>query len=303
MSKEIFATPTKASVKWAISKEFEFLPSVDPAFSPSQLGLIRKFLLKFVVLPGNYLGRLKGQILLVSEKKVGYIFLKPKNSRLHIESMGIVQNSRRQGFGKKLIEWAEKIASEKELAYLSAAVTPENKPATKFFLAMGFQSYQPQYFSHKSPSSNGDDSEEITLAEIAPANLLEEYEKWFGIGLSQGETEVKSVIEEDFPRIGLKVNARHWTCIDDGKEIGYLRIAGLLGALDIYLVLDQYYWESEMTTSLIAKALKKYPKMPSEIKLVLGSTKQVLASKDILEISGFNLENKSRYLMIKPLHK
>ena len=292
---------TKSDVRWVVGREFVHLPPVDPAFAPENMGWFRRLLLRYIALPASYRKRLKGYILHQDDRRIGYIFVGSGSLALNIDTLAVEPEFRRRGYGGQLLAHAEKVAHEEGLNFLTARMPPENLPADAFFNKHGFRPYRSEIWHLKDVASFVEEASGASIRELSPMVIVQEYEKWMGKELEHGDVWVQELIKAEYPRMAFRARGRHWTCLLDEKEVGYLRIAGLRGRFDAYLALDPSLWSSKVQLAWLAQAIACYPVLPSDVVLYLGSGGHYVASKEVFKESGFGSLLRPRYLQVKPL--
>ncbi len=292
---------TRRQAYWASGREFVHLPEVDPAFNPTSLKGLRRFLLRHLILPMNYHRKLQGLILEQEGQPSGYLFLRERALSLHIESMGVEAPHRRRGYARRLVEHAEGIAKKEELDYMTAAITPENGPAKAFFEALGFRSFRSKGWRLPPDGELASEEGPWTVEELSPRQLLDAYHRWLEHELRNGDPGAADMILGDYRRATLRTAARHWACLLDGEEVGYLRVAGLLGKYDAYLAADRSTWESPAQASWLAQALAVYPTPPRTLTLDLASGGHYDGSQAVWEGAGLTSWPRLRYMCWKRL--
>jgi GNAT superfamily N-acetyltransferase len=292
---------TKGDVRWVVGREFVHLPPVDPAFAPENMGWFRRLLLRYIALPASYRQRLKGYILHQDDRRIGYIYVGLGSVALNIDALAVEQEFRRRGYGGQLLTYAEKVAHEEGLTFLSARMPPENLPANAFFNLHGFRPYRSEIWRLKDVASFVEEASGASIRELSPMAIIQEYEKWMGKELEHGDVWVQGLILAEYPRMAFRARGRHWACLLDEKEVGYLRIAGLRGRFDAYLASDPSLWSRDAQLAWLAQAIACYPVLPSEVVLYLGSGGHYVASKEVFKKSGFESLLRQRYLLVKPL--
>jgi hypothetical protein len=144
-------------------------------------------------------------------------------------------------------------------------------------------------------------SRSATIEELNPREVVPTYERWSKIELDAGDKWAQEIILSDYPRQTFKAAARHWICLVDGEEVGYLRIAGLRNEFSAFLASAPSTWISKAHVHWLHQALLKYPTLPLGLTLELGSHGHYLGSIDVWETAGLMRHERSRFMMIKSL--
>jgi GNAT superfamily N-acetyltransferase len=303
MSEPILSPATPGDAYWAAGQEFAHLPEVDPAFAPAQMSRLRRMVLRHLVLPLNYHRKLEGYLLKREQERLGYLFLRQVANSLHVESIAVEPPHRRQGFGRRLLAQAARLTQERGLDYLSAALTPQNIPAQALFASQGFFTYRPQGWQ-KEGGVEVTPTDSAAIQEISPRDLIAAHQTWQARALEQGEAGVKDLVLAAYPRATLRTSARHWLCLLEGKPAGYLRIAGLLGEMEVYLASEASTWRHPAQLEWLAAALANYPRPPRRLLADLASGGHYAASRTMWSAAGFSLWQRPRYLVWKRMtHK
>jgi GNAT superfamily N-acetyltransferase len=302
MSQYHISKPTPKQVRWAVGREFVHLPPVDPAFAPENMGVLRRLLLRYLALPANY-RKLVGYYLEIEGNPAGYIFARPSLHAVRIDSLAVEAEYRRQGYATLLLNEITGVAEGRELDFLSTTLNPENKAGLAFFQKHGFRAYQPEQWVLGDVEKLGTAEEGFSIRELPPKELIDAYDRWTQVELKQGDAWAEEVVLAEYPRLSLVAQARHWACLKDGEEAGYLRLAGLRGTFRGYLAADQSAWAGAGQTSWLALAIQQYPIPPSEVILALGSWGHHKTAQPALEQAGFEVQAKPRFLMFKALEE
>lgn len=295
------------STWWAVGRDFEYLPDVDPAFSPQKMSGLRRFLLRAAVVPMNFQRKARGYILIADGKPAAYMFLRQRGSSLNIESVGVLAGNRRNGFGRKLVEKAEQVARQDKLDYLTASITPQNEPAKAFFQSLGFESFRSQIYRLSAEDIQAgiddanDEQRDFNLRELGAMETLPVYQRMQRQALNEGAPELAEMLADSLPRYGFKAAARHWTCLVDGEQVGYLRIAGLAGRYSVYLVCSREYWDSRAQVLWLKQALQIYPQIFLDFSIDMPTDAHFKAARQVWEDAGFEAIHRQRYLLIRTL--
>jgi GNAT superfamily N-acetyltransferase len=301
MTDVLFSAPTWGDVWWAVGREFAFLPPVDPAFAPRNLGLGRRLLLRLLVLPLNYRRHAFGRIAARQGERVGYLFARPRGSGLNIDSLGVAAESRRQGLGRRLLAQAEAHARQEGLDYLTAILPRENRPGQAFFAALGFRAYRPEAWRLEAARIQASGKGTWTLRELAAVETLPAYERWQRQAVQAGDAWAAELLLESYLRQGWRGAARHWACLIQGEEAGYLRLAGLSGRYQAYLACKPSAWKLAAQAHWLDQAVKSYAAPLQALTLELACGDHHAASREVWQAAGFSAEARPRFLMIKKL--
>lgn len=295
--------PTKKDIRWAIKQDFIHLPLIDPAFAPENLGWFRRFLLRWVAFPSKYRNRLKGHILYIDDQRAGYIFTGMTLTALDIETLAVTPDCRRQGFAGRLLKHVERIALEEELEYVMARMPPENVPANAFFRKYGFKPYRAEIWELSDAAALEADSKKVSLRQLPAKQISETYRRWMGEELKHGDAWAEDLIISDHPRMAFRAKGRHWTCLLDGEEIGYLRVSVLRAGVEVYLAASPAVWGEKIQLAWIKQALEMSSFPFKAIKVYLGSGEHFKSSQKVFKTAGFKSAHRPRYLLAKPLGK
>jgi ribosomal protein S18 acetylase RimI-like enzyme len=271
---------------WAAGREFEYLPPVDPAFAPENMQGARRLLLRALVLPQGYRRSLLKNTAWAGEKRIGFLFARANGDSLHVETIGVEPAYRRQGVGSTLAASAVAFARERDLAFLTSVVTPQNLPGRFFLEALGLRPYREFHwvsegFELKSPDLDWG------IRELKPVETLPAYESWQTKVIRENEPQAADLLLSVYLRSAWRATARHWVCRDKDSEVGYLRIAGLRGKYQAHLICLPEYWQSEAQVSWLSEALSSYPISPQNITLGMALDDQVRDGKDVWEAARF----------------
>lgn len=265
------------------------------------MGPLRRLILRQVVLPLNYLQRLRGFILQVDDKDAGYIFLRPRSTSLQVETIAVEPEYRRQGYAGQLLAHAIRLAKDDNLDYLTARLTPQNAPAASFFQKQGFRPYRELGLRFCGMHASSIDESSASIEEHAPTSFKPAYERWMQHEVEQGDGWAKELLLDEYRYMSLVTAARHWRCLLDGEEVGYLRISGLTRRFTAYLACDRSTWNGAAQAAWLAQAVASYPSAPGEILLDLASGGHLQAGRALWESLGFESFPRPRYLIFKSL--
>jgi ribosomal protein S18 acetylase RimI-like enzyme len=289
---------TSKQTRWAVKQEFLSLPLVDSAFSPKRMGFIRRFLLKHLVLPSTYHQRSNGFIIYVDEKPAGYIFLRYKDLSVRIETIGVKEGSRRQGYAAELISHAEKFAGNAEIKFLAANLTRENTPAISFFKKQGFLPIR-KYGWETDIGLDYAPKENSAIEHISLAEVVDVHDDWVGRELALGAPELKEVLERDYPAFASRPMSLHTVCLDQDLPLGYLRLSRQDGIVSAFLASDQSTWESSIQLDWLTKAYEKFAPDAKRLIVEMASDKHYAASRDVFLKAKFTQFSRPRFLMLK----
>ncbi|MEK6222672.1 MAG: GNAT family N-acetyltransferase [Chloroflexota bacterium] len=300
MAQENIHPSTSMQTRWAVKQEFLSLPLVDPAFSPKRMGVIRRFLLKYFVLPSTYHQRSNGFIIHVDEKPAGYIFLRYKDLSVRIETIGVKEELRRKGYAAELISYADKFAGDAELKFLAANLTRENNSAIAFFEIQGFVSTR-QYGWETEINLDHAPKENSTIETIALADVVDIHDDWVGRELAQGAPGLKEVLEVDYPPFASRPMSLHAICLDQDQPLGYLRLSRQDGFVTAFLASDPSTWKSSIQLDWLTRAYKKFAPDAKGLKINMASDKHYAASREVFSNANFKKFSRPRFLMLKQL--
>ena len=295
--------PAKKDIHWAIKQEFIHLPPVDQAFAPENLGWFRRFLLRQVVFPRRYRNRLKGFILHLDGQRAGYIFAGTTLIAMDIETLVILPEFRRKGYANRLLNHVEGIALEEELEYITARIPLENSPANAFFRKQAFMPYRAMIWEIPDVSTLEINEKETSLQELSAKQILETYRRWMGEELKHGDAWAEDLIISDHPRMAFRARGRHWTCLLDGEEMGYIRVSALRGGVEVYLAASPSVWEERVQLAWLKQAIDAFPIPIRAFKVYLGYGGHYRSSQKVFEGAGFKHVHRPRYLLAKLLDK
>lgn len=294
-------TASMTDIWWAAGREFVYLPTVDPAFAPQNMGGLRRFLLRALALPASYRRSDWKRILQASDQRAGYLFARQRGASLHIDALGVEPDFRRQGLARNLLAEAEAYARQEELEYLTAGLTPQNEPAEKLLVGEGFRPFRTTYFAWSGELLETAGSPGFELRELSPAETLPAFERWQQTVFDAGDAWAADLLLDVYRRSGWKGAARHWACLAGGEDVGYLRVAGLRGRYQAYLACAENYWGSNGQVAWLHAALASYPTAPEDVTLDLAGDRQTQESQVVWAAAGFDAQTRNRYLVIKPL--
>ncbi len=293
--------PTKKDIRWAIKQDFIHLPPVDSAFAPENLGWFRRFMLRWVIFPFRYRNRLKGFILHADDRRAGYIFIGMTLTAIDIETLVIDPGFRRKGYAERLLKHVEGIALEEELEYIAGGIPPENGPANAFFQKRGFKPYRAELWALSDVSALDVDSKKATLQKVPAKKTFDNYRRWLGEELKHGDAWAEDLIISDHPRMSFRPKGRHWTCLLDGEEVGYLRVSVLRGGVEVYLAASPSVWAEKIQLAWIKQAVEASPFPFKAIQVFLGSGGHYETSQKVFKAAGFKSAHRQRYLLAKLL--
>jgi predicted GNAT family acetyltransferase len=293
--------PAGGDIRWAVGVEFELLPAVDPAFAPQNLGPLRKLILQHVALPRGYR---QSPVRLVARQdgiRCGFLFTRSRGSTLHIDSIGVLPEYQRQGIGTILVAEAEKQARAKDFDYLTAAVTAGNPAALGLLEKAGFRPYRKEHWVLAGDGINSEPTAAWQIREFSPTQTLPAFERWQRAAVEPGDPWAAGLILGEYARLNWRATARHWACLAEGEEVGYLRISGLRGDFAAFLALSPEWWDSPAQASWLDLALQTYPGRPGGITVGLAADAHFAPSRAAWEAAGFEAQARERFLCLKQL--
>ncbi len=283
---------------WAAAEEFKLLPEVDPAFAPENLGLLRKLILRYYALPMGYRQSPVKFIAHWNGKRCGFVFTRSRGGALHIDSLGVIPGFQRQGVGLGLVKEVEKQAQVLNVDYLTAAVTQGNVPARALLRKAGLVPYRAQHWIFAGELISVESTETWQIREYSPTEILPAYERWQKVAVESGDAWVADLMLGDYARLNWRAAARHWACLVDEQEVGYLRVAGLRKDFAAYLALDPAWWSSTAQVTWLKLALDTYPSQSPEISVGLAADAQFEPGRAIWEAAGFHSQERERFLCV-----
>lgn len=295
-----FQRPSFVDTWWAVGQEFESLPLVDPAFNRHNMGALRRLLLRSAALPLSYRRSELQRLAIVDGQRVGYLYARRRGDSLHVDTLGVAPGFRRQGVASALLQNACRYAQEHKLNYLTAAVTPENKPAQELFAGQGFRPHR-QFRTRLTGPLPDREAEGFRIEELSPTETLPAFERWKTKALEIGDPWAAELVLDVYLRSGWRGAARHWACYAGDQESGYLRVAGLTGKFEAYLADDKAYWDHPGQIVWLQQALDSYSAEVKEVILETAADRQFEVSQPVWQAAGFNIEPRPRYLLISEL--
>ncbi|MBI3159007.1 MAG: GNAT family N-acetyltransferase [Chloroflexi bacterium] len=290
--------PTRRETRRVVGREFVHLPPVDPAFADVK-GLRRLFM-RHVILPTNYMQLLQGALLKVDGETAAYLYARSRPAALRIDALATEPEHRRKGYAGRLLGEARKWAVERDLGWLSAHLTPENEPGRTFFEKHGFRAYRPHGWRTEDPAGLPSAAAE-GLRPLAPDEVRAAYARWMARELEQGDAPAKPLVEAEYFEAALYPRGRHWALVQGGQEVGYLRLSGLRRGVTAFLALEQGLWASPQPLAWLAAALAEWPFVPARLLVDMASGGHHAAAAPIMEASGFEVNQRPRYLVFKRL--
>jgi GNAT superfamily N-acetyltransferase len=286
---------------WAAGRDMVFLPEVDPAFAPQNMSLLRRWLLRLVVLPLSYRRSDFARIAHQGDLRQGYLIARQRGINLHLNALGVEPAFRRQGVATQLLSAAEQYAHQAELVYVSAALTPQNTPAIKFFLHHRYAPYRQFRLEFSGSSLPAAEGGRFGLHELPPLETLPAYDEWQKIALTAARPLDIELLLGDYLRQNWKAAARHFLCLDAGQARGYLRLAGLGGRYHAYLAAHPQVWESPAQVAWLRQAVELYAAPLQQLTLDLPEDATLDAGWPIWQSAGFERHPRPRFLWLKRL--
>ena len=295
-------TASITDIWWAAGREFVYLPPVDPAFAPENMGALQRTLLRALALPASYRRCDLKLTLRTSTQRAGFLFARQRGVSLHIDSLGIEPEYRRQGFARQLLAEAQNFARQEDLEFLTSGLTPQNQPAENLLVGQGFRPFRPFHFVWREGSLEAPDESGWQLRELSPAETLPAFEHWQQTVFEAGDDWAAALLLDVYRRSGWKGAARHWVCLAEDEEVGYLRVAGLRGNFQAYLAVGEPYWSSAGQVIWLKQALADYASTPEDVVVDLAGDRQSHAAQDVWAAAGFDVRPRARYVAIQPLN-
>ena len=293
-----FGQPITRDYWWAAAEEFKLLPAVDPAFAPENLGPLRKLILRYFALP---LGYRQSPVKLIAHwdgKRCGFVFTRNSGGALHIDSLGVIPQFQRQGIGFELVKEVEIQAQLLKFDYLTAAVTQGNVAARELLRKAGLKPYRALNWIFTGEAISTESVAAWQIREYSPTEILPAYERWQKVAVESGDAWVEELMLGDYARLNWRAAARHWACLVDEQEVGYLRVAGLRKDFAAYLALAPEWWGSLAQVTWLKLALDSYPNPPVEISVGLAADAQFEPGRAVWEAAGFHSQVRERFLCV-----
>jgi GNAT superfamily N-acetyltransferase len=286
---------------WAAGREFKILPPVDPSFAPENLGPLRWFLLRVLILPRSYRGSVLKLQAMAGGKRAGFLYGRQRGSSLHIDTLGVEEEFRRQGLARRMVSETLLFARQLHVDYLTAAVTPQNLPAIELFSSLEFSAYRSQRLVYEAEALEIPIEPGWTVRELSPTETQVTYDRWFRNAIEGGDAWVSDLIVDVYKRSGWRGVARHWACLVQDDEQGYLRITGLRGRYQAYLACAPQLWQETAQITWLKEAVDSYAYPLAGLVLEFSADAEFKASHPVWEQAGFKVEDRVRYLMIRSL--
>ncbi len=292
------APPTRKETRWVVGREFVHLPPVDPAFA--DIKGLRKALMRHVILPTNYMQLLQGALLKVDGETAAYLYARSRPVALRIDSLAVEEPHRRQGYASRLLAEARTWAAERELGWLTAHLTPENRAGQAFFAKHGFQAYRAEGWRAEErwelPAAAPDGLVALGDDQVKPA-----YTRWLTHELEHGDAAARPLVEAEYFDAALYTRAKHWALVAAGQEVGYLRLSGLRRGVTAYIACDHSLWASSQPLAWLTAALHHWPFVPARLLVDFASGQHHQAAASIMESRGFSANPRPRSLVYKKL--
>jgi len=254
----------------------------------------------FVTLPFYLRFSGRGYKVLVNGRIAACGFLHLRRRSGYIFNVNVNKPYRRQGLGRRLVSYLERMIVDNGVAWAALQVDRGNEPAEQLYRQLDYQAYHPGFLRREgSPPISRAATAGTTLEPMSQHQGQALYSRYQNMERHQGDPWAAAVVGEYdlFPQH----RTDFWRCRLYEREIGCAQVIKRDQRPLIRLTLDAEYWGHLATGGIAKELIDLLPGPVSYVDLFLESSAHHHAATPVLNGLGFHERFRSRTLMLKGL--
>ncbi len=265
---------------------------VDAAYDALVYPRLRGWLARYIGLPLYFHWLHEGWILERGDSIAGWLYLQHFSLSTHVNDIGVAPAHRREGWGTRLLQWAEARAREKGKIVLTLAVSVTNAPAVRLYERNAFRPV------HHTLWGGSRESLPIVLSNIRPRELdvaqrPAPFTEFWAHSLAADGHPAAPLLADQLT-YWYTPRGRAWELWQQQRLVGYADSVGS--------VLRLFVGAPQNTDLLQAAWSALRPLLPpGRLTLDLGSAAAHEAARSILLAAGWTSNHRDRMLMVKPV--